>query len=67
MLTGIPALKSTSGDTIDSEQIERLANGLRGHDFGFLVLAVPVPKNLVTAEEFAVVDQIQTAQENEDP
>ncbi len=67
VVTGFPALKSTAGDTIDSEQIERLSNGLRGHDFGLLVLAVPIPKSLVTAEDFLVVDQIQKAQENEDP
>ncbi|PWT97020.1 MAG: hypothetical protein C5B53_08595, partial [Candidatus Melainabacteria bacterium] len=67
VITGIPALKSTGGDTFDSEQIERLAKGLRGYDFGFLVLAVPVPKDKVMAEEFNVVDQIQRAQENEDP
>jgi hypothetical protein len=67
IITGVPALKSTGGDTMESEQIERLANGLRGHDFGFLVLAVPIPKNLVMQEEFSVVDQFQKAQENEDP
>jgi hypothetical protein len=67
VITGIPALKSTGGDTLDSEQIERLAKGLRGYDFGYLVLAVPVPKDKVMAEEFNVVDQIQRAQENEDP
>jgi hypothetical protein len=67
VMTGIPALKSTGGDTLDSEQIERLSNGLQGHDFGFLVLAVPIPKAFVNKEEFAVVDQIQRAQENEDP
>jgi hypothetical protein len=67
VMTGIPALKSTGGDTVDSEQIERLANGLQGHDFGFLILAVPIPKTLVNKEEFGVIDQIQKAQENEDP
>lgn len=67
LITGVPALKSTGGDTMESEQIERLAGGLRGHDFGFLVLAVPIPKNLVMQEEFNVVDQFQRAQENEDP
>jgi len=67
VVTGIPGLKSTGGDTMESEQIERLANGLQGHDFGFLVLAVPIPKNLVSKEEFDVVDQYQRAQENEDP
>jgi hypothetical protein len=67
IVTGIPALKSTAGDTIDSEQIERLANGLQGHDFGMLVLAVPIPKSYVNKEEFDVVDQYQRAQENEDP
>ncbi len=67
IVTGIPALKSTAGDTMESEQIERLANGLQGHDFGFLVLAIPIPNQKVNKEEFAVVDQIQRAQENEDP
>jgi hypothetical protein len=67
VVTGIPGLKSTGGDTMESEQIERLANGLQGHDFGFLVLGVPIPKSLVSKEEFDVVDQIQRAQENEDP
>jgi hypothetical protein len=67
VITGVPSLKSTAGDTMESEQIERLANGLRGHDFGFLVLAIPIPKNLVSKEEFSIVDQIQKAQENEDP
>jgi len=37
VVTGFPALKSTAGDTIESEQIERLANGLRGHDFGLQI------------------------------
>ncbi len=32
-----------------------------------LVLAVPIPNAYVTKEEFAVVDKIQGAQENEDP
>ncbi|HEY9754395.1 MAG TPA: hypothetical protein V6C97_04485 [Oculatellaceae cyanobacterium] len=67
LVTGIPALKSTAGDTMDSEQIERLANGLQGHDFGVLTLAVPIPPQLVNQEEFSIVDQIQKAQENEDP
>ncbi len=67
VVTGIPALKSTGGDTMESEQIERLANGLQGHDFGFMVLAIPIPNPKVTKEEFLVVDQIQRAQENEDP
>lgn len=67
IVAGIPALKSTAGDTVESEQIERLAAGLQGHEFGFLVLAVPIPAVNVTKEEFAVVDQIQRAQENEDP
>lgn len=67
VVTGIPSLKSTGGDTMDSEQIERLANGLQGHDFGMLILAVPIPNQFVSREEFNVVDQIQRAQENEDP
>ncbi len=67
VVTGIPALKSTGGDTTESEQIERLAAGLSGHDFGMLILAVPIPSKNVTKEETAVVDQIQRAQENEDP
>lgn len=67
IINGIPALKSTAGDTIESEQIERLAAGLSGQDFGVLILAVPVPAANITKEEFAVVDQIQRAQENEDP
>ena len=61
IVAGIPALKSTAGDTVESEQIERLAAGLQGHEFGFLVLAVPIPAPNVTKEEFAVVDQIQRA------
>lgn len=67
IITGIPALKSTAGDTMESEQIERLASGLQGKDFGMMVLAAPIPKAYVTKEEFHVVDQIQRAQENEDP
>jgi hypothetical protein len=67
IVTGIPALKSTGGDTADSEQIERIANGLQGHEFGMMVLAVPIPNQFVSREEFAIVDQIQRAQENEDP
>jgi hypothetical protein len=67
IVTGIPSLKSTGGDTAESEQIERLANGLQGHEFGMLTLAVPIPSNYVSREEFSVVDQIQRAQENEDP
>lgn len=67
IITGIPALKSTAGDTTESEQIERLASGLQGQNFGVMVLAAPIPKAYVTKEEFHVVDQIQRAQENEDP
>ncbi len=67
IITGIPALKSTAGDTMESEQIERLASGLQGKDFGMMILAAPIPKAYVTKEEFHVVDQIQRAQENEDP
>ncbi|RTL34538.1 MAG: ATP-binding protein [Candidatus Melainabacteria bacterium] len=67
VITGIPALKSTGGDTMESEQIERLAGGLQGHEFGMLVLAVPIPNQYVNREEFSVVDAIQKAQENEDP
>jgi len=67
IITGIPALKSTAGDTMESEQIERLASGLQGKDFGVMILAAPIPKAYVTKEEFHVVDQIQRAQENEDP
>src|SRR5262249_9724579 len=63
---GIPSLKSTGGDTQESEQIERLASGLQGLEFGMLTLAVPIPNALVADEHFAVVDQIQRAQENED-
>ncbi len=67
LVTGIPALKSTAGDTMESEQIERLAQGLQGHEFGFMVLAIPIPNTKVSKEEFLIVDQIQRAQENEDP
>ena len=67
IITGIPALKSTAGDTMESEQIERLASGLQSKDFGMMILAAPIPKAYVTKEEFHVVDQIQRAQENEDP
>ncbi|MGH9548939.1 MAG: hypothetical protein ACRD3W_06170, partial [Terriglobales bacterium] len=54
VITGIPALKSTGGDTTESEQIERLASGLQGHDFGMLILAVPIPSLFVNKEEFSV-------------
>lgn len=67
IVTGIPSLKSTGSDTMESEQIERLANGLQGHEFGVLVLAVPIPNQFISREEFSIVDQIQRAQENEDP
>lgn len=67
IVTGIPSLKSTAGDTMESEQIERLTSGLQWHDFGILVLAVPIPGKFVTQEEISVVDQMQRAQENEDP
>ena len=64
--TGVPSLKSTGGDTLESEQIERIANGLQGLEFGMLVLAVPVPQRLISEEEFNIVNAIQNAQENED-
>jgi hypothetical protein len=67
IVTGIPSLKSSGEQTFESEQIERIANGLQGHDFGILVLSVPIPGKFVTQEEFSVVDQMQKAQENEDP
>ena len=43
IITGIPSLKSTGGDTVDSEQIERIANGLSGHAFAIMILATPIP------------------------
>ena len=61
VITGIPALKSTGGDTMESEQIERLASGLQGYDFGVLILAVPIPNRMLNTEELLVVDQIQRA------
>jgi hypothetical protein len=67
IINGVPSLKTTAGDTQESEQVERLASGLQGLNFGVLTLAYPIPSRLVTNEEFAVVDQIQKAQENEDP
>ncbi|MBX9686620.1 MAG: DUF87 domain-containing protein [Candidatus Obscuribacterales bacterium] len=67
IVTGVPSLKSTGGDTLESEQIERIANGLQGLDFGILVLAAPVPQKMVSDEEFIILDQLQRAQENEDP
>jgi hypothetical protein len=67
IVSGVPSLKSTAGDTQESEQIERIGSGLQGLNFGMLVLAVPIPQKLVSAEEFSVIDQIQRAQENEDP
>jgi hypothetical protein len=67
IVSGIPSLKSTAGDTMESEQVERIASGLQGHDFGMLTLAVPIPQKMVNTEEFSIVDQIQRAQENEDP
>lgn len=66
LVHGIPSLKTTGGDTQESEQIERLSSGLQGLDFGMLVLAAPIPQQFVTNEHFAVVDQIQRAQEAED-
>lgn len=67
IVTGVPSLKSTAGDTQESEQIERIASGLQGLNFGMLTLAVPIPSKYVTNEEMAVIDQVQRAQENEDP
>lgn len=67
VVTGVPSLKSTAGDTMESEQVERIANGLQGHEFGMLTLAVPIPSQYVSREEFSIIDQIQRAQENEDP
>lgn len=67
MVVGIPSLKSTAGDTLESEQIERIASGLQGKEFAFIVLAVPVPQKMIMEEEFLSLEQIQKAQENEDP
>jgi hypothetical protein len=66
LIHGVPSLKTTGGDTQESEQIERLASGLQGLEFGVLTLAVPVPGHLVVNEHFNIVDQIQRAQESED-
>ncbi len=66
VVTGIPSLKTTAGDTQESEQIERIASGLQGLNFGMLTLAVPIPSRYVTNEEMAVIDNVQRAQENED-
>jgi hypothetical protein len=67
IVTGIPSLKSTAGDTQESEQIERIASGLQGLEFGMLTLAVPIPTKYVNNEELQVIDLVQRAQENEDP
>lgn len=67
IVTGVASLKSTGGDTLESEQIERIANGLQGFDFGMLMLAAPAPQRLVSEEEFIILENIQKAQENEDP
>ena len=66
IVTGVASLKSTGGDTLESEQIERIANGLQGLDFGMLVLAAPVPPKMVSDEEFNILNEVQKAQENED-
>ncbi len=67
IVTGVPSLKSSIDSTMESEQIERVANGLQGNQFGILLLAAPIPQRLVSQEEFAIVDQIQRAQDQEDP
>lgn len=66
IVSGVASLKSTGGDTLESEQIERIASGLQGLDFGMLILAAPVPSKMVSEEEFIILDQVQKAQENED-
>ncbi|MGZ7244316.1 hypothetical protein ACXWOQ_09495, partial [Streptococcus pyogenes] len=66
IVTGVASLKSTGGDTLESEQIERIASGLQGLDFGMLILAAPVPNRMVSDEEFIILNELQKAQENED-
>jgi hypothetical protein len=58
VVTGIPSLQSN--------QIEKLAAGLCTHEFGFLILAVPVPIPYVNREEFSVMDQIERARTSMD-
>ncbi|MBX9569637.1 MAG: hypothetical protein K2X77_12115 [Candidatus Obscuribacterales bacterium] len=64
VVTGIALLKSGAGDTFGQEQIERIASGLQGDEFGMLVLAAPIPQKMLSDEEYIILDQIQKAQQN---
>lgn len=66
IVSGVASLKNAGVDTLESEQIERIASGLQGLDFGMLILAAPVPSKLVSDEEFIVLDEMHKAQENND-
>ncbi len=65
VVSGLGSLKSAGDDTLESEQIERIASGLLGLDFGMLILATPVPSRMVSDEEHIILDEMQKAQENE--
>ena len=64
--TGFASLKHLSQSTLDSGQIERIVSGMKGLEFGLMVIAAPVPSKLVEDEEYIVLDQIRKAQENGD-
>jgi len=65
IVTGIASLKNTGGDNLESEQIERIANGLQGLEFGMLILAAPVPPSMVSEEELLVLDELHNPQNHE--
>lgn len=63
VITGIPAMGSYTA----ASQNERIFKELQGHEYGLLILAVPIPKQHVTSEEFSIIDQIQRARDNDNP
>jgi hypothetical protein len=63
VVTGVPALKPTAKGVMDWDQISSVATGMKGQDFGIMILAVPIPNDFVSREEFNVIDQIQRAME----
>lgn len=63
IVSGYPSVENFSGSHVQVTPIERIANEMRGFEFGILLLAAPVPSKMISDEEYIVLDQIQRAEE----
>jgi hypothetical protein len=66
VVTGLPGATGASPIS-PSELLARLVSGMKGQEFGMVVLAVPIPAGSVYKEESELVDMIDRARKNLDP